>query len=280
MRKATLVVIVTVVALIVVVAAVALHSSGPSASDAVTTKAKPPSGNDVRATQAYLNARNMLERTTKAGLQGVSSALDAFAAHMSRVCPHALRGAPGGSSIHHRDDGTVFRPAARELLVIEIETDLLRILLRSQKAERDEFIKKVRSLTWSDHKVTNIIHALVNTEATWMKETVPDACHDIRAWTASGYRKLPAGTRLIPFGIRPFPERVVSELVAMGYGKQFPERDILQLLKNYGHSSEGITSAIVEQLEIKMAAKEWEALQVVARRIDKAMSLEVPGPTR
>jgi hypothetical protein len=70
---------------------------------------------------------------------------------------------------------------------------------------------------------------------------------------------------------------MVSELVAMGYGKRYPERDILQLLKNYRQSSEGITSASIEQLEIKMGVNEWEALQVVARRIDKAMSLEVPA---
>jgi hypothetical protein len=135
----------------------------------------------------------------------------------------------------------------------------------------------VRSLAWSDRKVTSIIHAIVDTEAAWMNEVVPDVCRDIKTWTASGYRKLPARIQRIPFGIRPFPGRVVRELTAMGYGKRFPERDILQLLKNYEQSGEGITSASVEQLEIKMATKESEALQRGARRIDKAMSLEAHG---
>jgi hypothetical protein len=277
-RKAILVSVAALVAGIGAAAAVALHTSGPTVSDAVPTRAKPPSVNDIRATKAYLNARYILEQAADAGLPGASNALDAFAAHMSRVCPNALRGAPGGSSIHHRSGGTVFRPPARELLVVEIETGSLTTLLRSQSAERDEFIKKVRSLAWSDHKVTNIIHALVSTEAAWIKEAIPDACHDIKAWTASGYRKLPDRTQRIPFGIRPLPERVARELVAMGYGKRFPERDILQLLKNYQHSGEGITSASVEQLEIKNAAKETELLHGAARRIDKAMSLEGPGP--
>jgi hypothetical protein len=273
MRRATLVAVAALVAGIGAAAAVALHSSGPTVSDAVATKAKPPSVNDVRATKAYLNARNALEQAADAGLPRASNALDAFAAHMRGACPHALRGAPGGSSIHHRSGGTVFRPAARELLVIEIETGLLTTLLRSQGAERDKFIKKVQSLAWSDHKVTNIIHALVNTEAAWIKEAIPDACHDIKAWTASGYRKVPAGAQRIPFGIRPFPERVARELVAMGYGKRFPERDILQLLKNYQHSSKGITSASVEQLEIKMAAKGIKLLQGAMVRIEKALGL-------
>ena len=278
MRRATVVAVAVLVAGIGAAAAVALDSPGPTVSGAVATRAKPPSVNDIRATKAYLNARYMLEQAADSGIPGASNALDAFAAHMSRVCPNALRGAPGGSSIHHRSGGTVFRPAARELLVVEIDTDLLTTLLRSQSTERDEFIKKVQSLAWSDHKVTNIIHALVNTEAAWITEAIPDACHDIKTWTASGYRKLPARTQRIPFGIRPLPERVVRELVAMGYGKQFPERDILQLLKNYQHSSEGVTSASVEQLEIKMAAKETELLQRVTRRIEEAVSLEGPGP--
>ena len=70
---------------------------------------------------------------------------------------------------------------------------------------------------------------------------------------------------------------MTRELVAMGYGKRFPERDILQLLKNYQHSSKGITSASVERLEIKMAARETELLQRATRRIEKAMSLEGLG---
>jgi hypothetical protein len=276
MRKATPVAVVALVVGIVAAAVVALHSSGPTVSDAVAIRTKPRSVNDVRATKAYLNARYMLERAANASLPDASSALDAFAAHMSHVCPNALRGAPGGSSIHHRGGETVFRPAAREL-VGEIGTGLLTIFLRPQSAERAEFIKKVQSLAWSDHKVTNIIHALVNTKAAWIKEAIPDPCHDIKAWTASGYRKLPTSTQRVPFGIGPFPERMVGKLVVMGYGKRYPEQDILQLFKNYRQSSEGITSASVEQLEIKMGAKEWEALRVVARRIDKAMSLEGPG---
>jgi hypothetical protein len=278
MRKAIMIAVAVLVAGIGAAAAVALHTSGPAVSDAVATRAKPPSENDVRVTKAYLNARFMLEQAADTGLPDAGNALDAFAARMSRVCPNALRGAPGSSSIHHRGGGTVFRPAARELLAGEIETSLLTIFLRSQSAERDEFIKKARSLAWSDHRVTNIIHAFVDTEAAWLKEAIPDPCHDIKAWTASGYRKLPTSTQRMPYGIRPFPERMVRELVALGYGRRYPERDILQLLKNYRHSDEGITSASVEQLEFKMAAKEWEALQAVARRIDKAMSLEGQGP--
>ena len=273
MRRVPLVAVTVLVVGIGVAVTVALHTSGPSVSVAVATRAKPPSVNDIRATKAYLNARYMLEQASDAGLPGASHALSAFAAHMSRVCPNALRGAPGGSSVHHRGGGRVFRPAARELLVVEIETDLLTTLLRSQSAERDEFIKKVQSLAWSDHKVTKIIHALINTEAAWVKEAIPDTCHDIKTWTASGYRKLAARTQRIPYGIRPFPERVVKELVAMGYGKRFPERDILQLLKNYQHTGGRIASSSVEQLEIKMAAKEIELLQRATRRIDKAMSL-------
>lgn len=265
---------VAIVAGIGVATAVAFHGSTRTLSHAVATKTKLPSVEDVMTTKVYLNARNALEQEIKDGLAGTDIALDAFATHMSDACPHALKDAPEGSSIHHQSGGAVFRPAARELLIIEIETGLLLTLLRSQSTERYAFIKKVRSLEWNDHKVTNIIHTLVDTEAAWIKEAVPDVCHDIKIWTTSGYRKLPTDVQRIPFGIRPFPVGMTRELTAMGYGKRFPERDILQLLKNYWRSGSGLTSVSVEHLEINMAVKEAELLQKATRRIEKAMSLE------
>jgi hypothetical protein len=233
-----------------------------------------PSRSDIAASKAYVHARYALEQASQAELPVTRAALDGVVAHIGATCPGILRGAPLDRPRHRGRPGSVaLETPARDLLALEAYKGLETTLIRSQATSRREFVDAVDHLRWTDRKVTSLVHSIVDTEAGWLNGPLPDTCHDMKAWVASGYRRLTASTRRVPFGIQPISERVSNELIALGYRTRFPSRDLLQLLKRYQHSGEHFMNDRVEQLEVKMASTELQLLPEAMARIESALGL-------
>ncbi len=233
-----------------------------------------PSRRDILATRAYVRACYTLERAYQADFSFTRRAVEAVVVHMTKACTDILRDAPLNNVGQSVGMGNELRePAARNLLVVEVEQELQDAVLQSQVGARRQFARVVAPLGWDDRKVTDLIHAVVNSETAWLKNIPPNACRDMKSWVGSGYRRLPASTQRVSFGLQPIPQRISNELVALGYGKRFPERDILQLLKHYHSSSGDITSNLVERLETRTAADVIGLQRKTIAHVEKVLGL-------
>jgi hypothetical protein len=242
-----------------------------------------PSRDDVMATRLYLRARLALQQALAAGRPATSTALDAFVADVKSRCEGVLRGSPSRHASTERLATKLRQPDGRDVLVGETYRGLELTLLRSQTAPRRAFVNAVDDLTWSDRKVTRLIHSIVTNEAAWLDEPVPDACHDMIVWVSSGYSNLPATLiRSLPIGERAIPEQTIHALAAMGYSARFPERDAIRLLSRYTRPGEPDISHRTEQVEIATAAHQLKLLTSAIYRAELVLGLphcsRLPAP--
>jgi hypothetical protein len=265
-----------------IVATVVLLVAGVGIVIAVAApRASLPTSRDSTATRTYLRACEVLEQRLQGELPASRAALDGFVAHLAKGCPGVLRGAPRGRPEHRGGpSGAVLETVPRDLLVLESYKGLEVTLLRSEGPAVREFVQTVHRVSWSDGKLTNLIRSIVHTEAAWLNGALPNACHDMSVWTASGYRKLPSSTKRLRFGVQPISEQVSAELVALGYRTRFPSRDVLGLLRRYEHPGQGLLGSDVEKLEAMIASSQLDLLSGAMARIERALGLPSCSITR
>jgi hypothetical protein len=151
---------------------------------------------DAAASDAYVRANYALVRAGQAKLAGAEAALQGLLASIRRECPHVVADSPQNE--------------ASEKLTWEIAATMRIVAFHHIAGAIDTFARSVRTLHWSNAGLTRSVHDYarkLNAEAT---TTAPDFCADLRAWKASGYTKLPAGT--LPFVNAFYPVQAVGML--------------------------------------------------------------------
>lgn len=73
----------------------------------------------------------------------------------------------------------------------EMSMTLFHASVAPQRVMRLRFARAVARLSWSNHKLTQLVRAQASEEATFVAVALPDVCTDIEAWKASGYATLP-----------------------------------------------------------------------------------------
>ena len=240
-------------AVVVPVAALALGIGIAVALGAFRTSVS--SEQDIAATRTYVHARYALEQMYQANVASVRAAAKAFSAGIRSNCAGVLKGAPE-SSWSSRGRRNAFEAPAESELIREL-TNAFDITLRqpSDHALRN-FVDGVSHLSWSDRRITNLVQSFADTEAATLRRRLPAVCADMRAWVASGYRRLPVGPRRAEPRLEALRERLANDVVALGYRTGHPERTVLQVLKRYQSPSERLASSRVDQLEVKLGALE------------------------
>jgi hypothetical protein len=151
---------------------------------------------DRGASEAYVRANYALVRAGQAKLGSAEAALQGMLAGIRRECPHVVAGSP-------QDEES-------EKLTWEIAATMRIVVFHHISGAIGTFAHSVRTLHWSSAGLTRSVHDYAHKLNAEAATPAPDFCADLRAWKASGYTKLPAGT--LPFVNAFYPVQAVGML--------------------------------------------------------------------
>jgi|HubBroStandDraft_3_1064219.scaffolds.fasta_scaffold34519_2 hypothetical protein len=198
-------------AIVATVVAVGLTPSGASAAP-----------RDVSSTRSYLLANYALLRAVRANESAVERNVMALDRTLASECPNVGMGAPQNEEAQH--------------MSYEVAGALWSTLYHTDASMIHAFIRTVGSLRWSDPKLTRIAQRYVKSLRELVVLPLPDLCGDVRAWSADGFKAVPAST--LRFDRH-------TEAVE---GKSIPTH----LLAPYEQSSDKAIAAHVAHLEVQL----------------------------
>jgi hypothetical protein len=151
-------------------------AAAPSASPAAP-RASP---GDVAVTGAYIRADYAVLHATTAKLSAAKAAIVGLADRIVGECPKAAVGSP-----QNRDS---------EQLSDELVGALAVATYHTAAGPIAAFAHAVKGLHWSNPKLTRAVRSSATKLRALSTLPVPDLCGDVRAWAASSYQTLSAGT--------------------------------------------------------------------------------------
>lgn len=251
-----------------------------SATNAVISRdpATHAQANNYSATNAYLRAREAFIRSSRAELPAGRGTMAAFVAHIHVECAGALRGTPVGQvtpPATGTSAGVEDAQVEDARFIVEIEQGLEAAEREPQTAAVRRFAETVASIQWSDPRITDLVHTLMQIELQRVDSRPLDVCREIREWARSGYQKLPAPTSAAePRGAA--GRKWIRDMAALGCGKFSPAtpREVLRALRPYGQPGDRPTTRDVEVMEIQLALEESHA-RVAAPSLPEALGIEV-----
>jgi hypothetical protein len=127
----------------------------------------------LAANYAFLHAVHTNERTVNTNIAKLNHTL-------ASVCPSVGIGAPQNEEAQH--------------MSYEVAGALWATLYHTDASAVQAFIRAVKPLKWSNGKITHIAHAYIRSLRELAALTSPDLCGDVRAWSADGFKAVPAAT--------------------------------------------------------------------------------------
>jgi len=196
-----------VAGLLALVLAVPAGASGAAGPVERATAAVPIVSGDQAATRALLDAEYELLKAILAR----SRSTDAAVAHAAKVlgdeCRGALRGVPDESVVEEepprsrpRFSGRVQGERARSeheksTIDLEIDKTIVAAGARVLHGPYDAYIATADRLTWSDPTITALAHQAAMRRREGLEGPPVAACPEMRAWAASGFHRLPPGSK-------------------------------------------------------------------------------------
>ncbi len=135
---------------------------------------------DVASTHAYIQANYAFARATEAKVGAAQAKIEALNQKLGRECPHVAAGSP---------ETEESQPLSYEVVVA-----LWSVSYGTDAGPIRTFVDTVRRLRWSDHRLTHIAQSYATGLHEMATLPMPDLCGDVRAWTASGFKTVPAAT--------------------------------------------------------------------------------------
>lgn len=212
-------------------------------------------GRNAAATSAYMSARRGLQQAYASTLPVGSASVEEFVARVRQGCPGVLKDAPAESSVVKQSNGEL-TVSGRSLLAVAVANDLEVVLDAPRAQARQKFISALKGLQWEDHDVTELVRALVATEANSLAVRTRDICVDARAWIASGYKQLPGGIGQGTPALEVADATLSRRLSAIGCDIQYPHLAVPQVLERYqGHSERTASERVGRQERQRVAAE-------------------------
>jgi hypothetical protein len=204
------------------------------------------SSGDEAATQTLARATDTLVRAASPDVNRGLANVKNYASQLVGQCPRAAAGSPQNGDSEQLND--------------ELIGALTVVGYRTAAAPIATFARAVRGLRWSNSRLTRA----VKTYSTKLHElstlAVPNVCGDIQAWTASGFKTLPAST--VAFVRRFFAVTPEAEEIPL----------IIKLLLPYATPSDVPILHRVERLETRLGEAEADAVETYSHVI---ISLEL-----
>ncbi len=153
-------------------AAVALALLAPAAAGAAPR--------DVAATHAYIQANYALARTVDTQMASTQGDILNRTEQFGRECPNA-----GAGSQQDEEAQKLSYEAAGAIWAVSFGANAKPIRA---------FARAVKPLRWSNAKLTRTARSYAKTLIALATLKTPGLCADVRAWSASGFHKVPAST--------------------------------------------------------------------------------------
>ncbi len=138
------------------------------------------SSGDAAATHAYLEANLALMKYADAHIPQAGSAISGLARQVRGECPLAAAESP--------------QNLESEQLSNEVIGTIVTTVVRAGLGEARTFVRSVARLHWSNRGLTHTIQSYASKVKVLTKLAVPHLCADVKSWTASGFKTLPAST--------------------------------------------------------------------------------------
>jgi len=135
---------------------------------------------DVAATHAYIQANYALARAAEAEAGGTQASVVLLKQRFGRECPNVGAGSPQNEE--------------SQKLSYEAAGALWSAGYGANAGPIRAFARKVKPLRWSNPKLTRIAQSYARSLLELATLALPDLCGDVRAWTASGFKTVPAAT--------------------------------------------------------------------------------------
>jgi hypothetical protein len=200
---------------------------------------------DVQATRAYLHAYETYVPEAELGVGAQLEAIEMRESEVAGRCPSALTYAP--------------RDAAFEELSEELATAQWYAGVAPIRSIMLRLAGVIAHLSWSDHRLTRLVHAEAREELADVALMLPDVCAEIEAWKASGYASLPSGVSEFLTHV----EAIEAESTA-DRSEESREKLIMRLLRGYETPAERRLVRGLERRE-ERSFKRREAGAVAAR---------------
>jgi hypothetical protein len=133
---------------------------------------------DIAATHAYVNANFALSRVGVARIGTAQSRIEALNHKLGGECPLVGKGTP--------------ETEASQPMSYEVAAALWSVAYGTNAAPIRAFADKVKPLRWSNRRITRLAESYATSLLSMAALPLPDLCADVRAWTASGFRTIPA----------------------------------------------------------------------------------------
>ena len=133
---------------------------------------------DIVSTHKALLATYALLRATVRTWPAEEAGLGALDRQLAGECPDVGAGSP--------------QSEADQKLSYEVVGMLWGSAYRTDAALSQKFIQAVRPLAWTDRRLNRRLHSFVRGLKEMLALSKPDVCADVRTWSASDYRTVPA----------------------------------------------------------------------------------------
>jgi hypothetical protein len=158
---------------VLAVAVLALCGTAPAAAGAA-------SSHDVAVARTVLTSGYETLRTVLRTWPKVEASLRSLDHRFARECPGVGAGSP--------------QTEAEKRLSYEVAGALWATAYKTDAPIVKRFIHKVTGLTSSNPRLNRRVYKFLNGLSEMLALQVPDICADVRAWTASGYQRVPTST--------------------------------------------------------------------------------------
>ncbi|MGA7704411.1 MAG: hypothetical protein WB998_05890 [Solirubrobacteraceae bacterium] len=183
---------------------------------------------DVASTHAYAVAAYAALHEVVTKWSTVEAGIHKLDAKFQAECPKVGAGSPQSEQ--------------EQLLSSEVAGALWATGYRTEANVVQRFVKAVGSLTWSNPAITRAARKFTRSLHEMTLLPIPDLCGDVRAWTASGYKTMPAN-------VAQYDRKVEAIEV-----KEIPRK----LLLPYAQASDRGLIATDERLDMRFSELEFE----------------------
>jgi hypothetical protein len=209
---------------------------------------------DVAATQAYLRASEVYERSASAELGADVAEVETRESEIAGACPSALTYAPRDSAFGEIGD--------------EASTTLFDADVATMSVARLAFARTIDRLSWSDRRLTRLVRGLAAEEVAGVRLALPDVCADIEAWKASAYATLPQSS--ISFLAR---VAAIESGSYVGPAEESRETVIMRLLGRYESRGEKRVTKRAERHEQRTRRVLGTAVEAALARLATALGV-------
>jgi hypothetical protein len=201
-----------------------------------------------------------------------------YVAGIASTCAGALRYAPPitGKRRYVRKGSTLVLDP-RTILFFDATGGVEQTMQLADATAIREFTHEVTGLRWADPAVTELVHALADTEDAELEREAPELCPDAHAWAASGYKSIPVHTSRAAERLAAAQEALARELARHGCVSPFPGPAVLHVLEQAGSHGQRTIAEEISRVEARLAAENATIVRNAVAQIEKVLGTGLQG---